>query len=190
VKKILSIFCSLGLLFDYNMPSDGKSICRTGSLSMPVRHRNGSQMPNSVCSSAGACIWFRRGLQKAKYAEWCRYWLQEKSLQGKVHDFLVRTYGKNFEFKDFAPMFKAELRDPDEWADLLEKAGGKYIAFTTEMISHNGILLPCRPTTGLHLCPAEVPGKACKPPTIFGSLDLRPFSPYPHRDLRRHIRGN
>ena len=44
---------------------------------------------------------------KGKYAEWYQYWLREKSFEGKVYDFHIRTYGKDFEFKDFAPMFKA-----------------------------------------------------------------------------------
>jgi len=74
-----------------------------------------------------------------KYAEWYQYWLQEKSFQGKVRDFHVRTYGKEFEFKDFAPMFKAELWNPDEWADLFEKAGAKYIVLTTK--HHSGYTL-------------------------------------------------
>ena len=76
---------------------------------------------------------------KGKYAEWYQYWLQEKSFQGKMYDFHVRTYGKDFEFKDFAPMFKAELWNPDEWADLFEKAGAKYIVFTTK--HHSGYTL-------------------------------------------------
>ena len=28
-------------------------------------------------------------------------------------------------FPEFAPMFKAELFDPDEWADLFKKAGAQ-----------------------------------------------------------------
>jgi len=76
---------------------------------------------------------------KGKYAEWYQYWLQEKSFDGKVYDFHVRTYGKDFKFKDFAPMFKAELWNPDEWADLFEKAGAKYIVLTTK--HHSGYTL-------------------------------------------------
>jgi len=76
---------------------------------------------------------------KGKYAEWYQYWLQEKSFEGKVYDFHVRTYGKDFEFKDFAPMFKAELWNPDEWAELFEKAGAKYIVLTTK--HHSGYTL-------------------------------------------------
>jgi alpha-L-fucosidase len=76
---------------------------------------------------------------KGKYAEWYQYWLREKSFEGKVYDFHVRTYGRDFEFKDFAPMFKAELWNPDEWADLFEKAGAKYIVLTTK--HHSGYTL-------------------------------------------------
>jgi len=73
---------------------------------------------------------------KGRYAEWYQYWLREKSFEGKVADFHDRTYGKDFAFKDFAPMFKAELWDPDGWAELFDKAGAKYIVFTTK--HHSG----------------------------------------------------
>jgi alpha-L-fucosidase len=69
---------------------------------------------------------------KGKYAEWYQYWLQEKSFEGKVYDFHIRTYGRDFEFKDFAPMFKAKLWNPDAWADLFAKAGAKYMVLTTK----------------------------------------------------------
>jgi len=51
-------------------------------------------------------------------------------------EFHNRTYGEDFEFKDFAPMFKAELFDADEWAEMFEDAGAKYIVFTTK--HHSG----------------------------------------------------
>jgi len=73
---------------------------------------------------------------KGKYSEWYQYWFRQKSFEGKVHDFHIKTYGRNFKFKDFAPMFKAELWNPDEWAELFEKAGAKYIVFTTK--HHSG----------------------------------------------------
>ena len=73
---------------------------------------------------------------KGRYAEWYQYWLQQKSFNGQVHDFHVSTYGEDFEFADFAPLFKAELWDPNEWADLFAGAGAKYIVFTTK--HHSG----------------------------------------------------
>jgi len=74
-----------------------------------------------------------------QYSEWYQYWLQQKSFDGAVHDFHVKTYGEDFKFSDFAPMFKAELFDPDGWADLIERSGAKYIVFTTK--HHSGYTL-------------------------------------------------
>lgn len=73
---------------------------------------------------------------KGKYAEWYQYWFREKSFDGEVYDFHIRNYGRDFEFKDFAPMFKAELWNPEQWADLIKKAGAKYIVFTAK--HHSG----------------------------------------------------
>ena len=69
---------------------------------------------------------------KGQYSEWYEYWVNEKSFDGRVTDFHIRNYGKNFGFKDFAPMFKLELWNPDEWADLIVRSGAKYMVFTTK----------------------------------------------------------
>ena len=42
-----------------------------------------------------------------------------------------RVYGKDFEYKDFAQRFQAELFDPDQWADLFERAGARYVVLTS-----------------------------------------------------------
>lgn len=41
----------------------------------------------------------------------------------------IETYGeqKNFGYKDFIPMFKAEKFNPCEWADIFEKSGAQYV---------------------------------------------------------------
>lgn len=70
------------------------------------------------------------------YAEWYQYWLREGSYDGQVTAFHNRTYGSDFQFKDFAPLFKAELFDAGQWADMLQQAGAKYIVFTTK--HHSG----------------------------------------------------
>ena len=43
-------------------------------------------------------------------------------------DHHVKTYGpqKEFGYKDFIPMFKAERFDPDQWLDLFRRAGARY----------------------------------------------------------------
>ncbi len=38
----------------------------------------------------------------------------------------LKTYGEDFGYKDFIPMFKAEKFDADEWADLFKKAGARF----------------------------------------------------------------
>ncbi|MCI7759451.1 MAG: alpha-L-fucosidase [[Eubacterium] saphenum] len=50
----------------------------------------------------------------------------------------VKTYGKHtdFGYKDFIPMFKAEKFSPDEWAELFEKAGARYVLPVAE--HHDG----------------------------------------------------
>lgn len=46
-----------------------------------------------------------------------------------VHTHHVKTYGnpKEFGYKDFIPMFKAEKFDPKEWISLFKQAGAKYV---------------------------------------------------------------
>ena len=50
----------------------------------------------------------------------------------------IKTYGKQSEFgyKDFIPMFTAEHFDPEQWADLFQKAGAKYVVPVAE--HHDG----------------------------------------------------
>ncbi|NLI60123.1 MAG: alpha-L-fucosidase [Clostridiales bacterium] len=50
----------------------------------------------------------------------------------------IATYGehKDFGYKDFIPMFKAEKFDADEWAELFEKAGARYVVPVAE--HHDG----------------------------------------------------
>ena len=50
----------------------------------------------------------------------------------------VKTYGpqKEFGYKDFIPMFKAEKFSADAWADLFQKAGAKYVVPVAE--HHDG----------------------------------------------------
>ena len=80
------------------------------------------------------------------YAEW--YW--NSLTEGKnttaasghgaaTWAFHKRMYGADFAYADFAPMFRAELFDPDRWADLFVKAGARYVALTSK--HHEGFAL-------------------------------------------------
>jgi alpha-L-fucosidase len=56
----------------------------------------------------------------------------------KEYEHHIATYGehKNFGYKDFIPMFKAEKFDADEWAELFRDAGARYIMPVAE--HHDG----------------------------------------------------
>jgi alpha-L-fucosidase len=44
--------------------------------------------------------------------------------------FHQRNYGPEFTYFDFAPMCRAELYDPDQWA-VFVRSGAKYVALTS-----------------------------------------------------------
>jgi len=71
------------------------------------------------------------------YGEWFLRGLQlEDTLRV---NFMKRTYGEDFTYRDFAPMFKAELFDPDEWADIFKRSGAGYIILVSK--HHDGYCL-------------------------------------------------
>jgi alpha-L-fucosidase len=75
-----------------------------------------------------------------KYAEW--YWnklVQPGKTQKYFKEFHAKTYGPNFRYQDFVPMFKAELFDPDKWAEIFKESGAKYIVLTSK--HHEGFTL-------------------------------------------------
>jgi len=77
---------------------------------------------------------------KEKYAEW--YWHDMQDRNGPTWKFHVATYGEKFPYQDFAPRFKAEMFDPDRWAELFRRAGARYVVLTSK--HHEGYCLwPC-----------------------------------------------
>ncbi|WP_298319437.1 alpha-L-fucosidase [uncultured Aquimarina sp.] len=75
-------------------------------------------------------------------SEWYAHWMyvnkdNPEAKDGKASSFYehhVKTYGplKEFGYKDFIPMFKAEKFDAAEWADLFKKAGAKFAGPVSE----------------------------------------------------------
>jgi alpha-L-fucosidase len=83
---------------------------------------------------------------KGTYTEWYQYWLQTESIFGngdftgqEIPEFHRNTYGDDFTYYDFAKMWKAEMYDPDEWAELFKKAGARYVVMTSK--HHDGFAL-------------------------------------------------
>jgi len=75
-----------------------------------------------------------------QYAEWYwSRWVNPSKTQHFFIDYHNRVYGKDFKYQDFANQFKAEMFNPDEWAERFNEAGAKYIVLTSK--HHEGFTL-------------------------------------------------
>lgn len=82
-----------------------------------------------------------RKLEPEKYASYAE-WYYARVMHNKENggeEFHNKNYGQDFQYRDFANLFKAELFDPALWADLFEKSGAKYVVLTTK--HHDGFCL-------------------------------------------------
>ena len=70
------------------------------------------------------------------YAEW---YYRGLMMSDNRKEFMERVYGKDFRYEDFVPMWKAELWNPDEWAELFKKSGAKYVLLVSK--HHDGYCL-------------------------------------------------
>ena len=75
------------------------------------------------------------------YSEWywCNYNDSNRHNHQAVKSFHNEVYGKNFGYEQFAPMFKAELFNPDQWANIFQQSGAKYVVLTSK--HHEGFTL-------------------------------------------------
>jgi alpha-L-fucosidase len=75
-----------------------------------------------------------------KYAEW--YWSRQNP-EGKpaqsFTDFHNKMYGEKVRYQDFVKDFKAEMFNPDQWAEVFKQSGAKYIVLTSK--HHEGFTL-------------------------------------------------
>jgi len=81
----------------------------------------------------------------ASYAEWYYARVMDNKNNGG-YNFHRENYGDDFEYRDFANIFKAELYNPDQWAELFKKSGAKYVVLTSK--HHDGYCM--WPTTNKH----------------------------------------
>ena len=76
---------------------------------------------------------------KGTYSEWYLHQVRQNSYKGATREFHERVYGKDFDYKQFAPLFRCELFDPGEWADIFKRSGAKYVVLTSK--HHDGSCL-------------------------------------------------
>lgn len=74
---------------------------------------------------------------KEGYSEWYYKGLMVKNPTRL--EFHKRVFGENFKYQDFNKLFKAELFNPDQWADIFQKSGAKYVVLVTK--HHDGYCL-------------------------------------------------
>jgi len=71
------------------------------------------------------------------YAEW--YGADVYGNPALRQSFHNKNYGSSFTYRDFGPLFRAELFDPARWADLFARAGARYVVLTAK--HHDGYSL-------------------------------------------------
>lgn len=74
-----------------------------------------------------------------EYAEW--YWnkMADRRPGNVWWQFHVKNFGADFSYPDFAPQFRAELFNANQWADLFVRSGAQYIVPTSK--HHEGFAL-------------------------------------------------
>ena len=52
--------------------------------------------------------------------------------QPKYVEFMKKNYRHDFTYQDFAPMFTAEFYDPEQWAEIFNASGARYVVLTSK----------------------------------------------------------
>jgi len=98
-----------------------------GLFSVPAFAHVGLQYPKAITK-----VGFEEYLKKNPYAEW--YLNTLRISDSPTQEYHYKTYGENFPYHDFAPMFNEAIKKwkPEEWADLFKKIGAKYVVLVTK----------------------------------------------------------
>jgi alpha-L-fucosidase len=82
---------------------------------------------------------FKGHFKNNPYAEW---YLNTLRIEGSpTQQYHKETFGDKCSYYDFAPIFNESIKkwDPNEWADLFQKVGARYVVLVTK--HHDGFLL-------------------------------------------------
>lgn len=76
----------------------------------------------------------------SRYAEWYWHRINPEDKDGEAfRAYHTKMYGDKFKYQDFAGEFKAELFNPELWADIIKNSGAKYVVLTSK--HHEGFAL-------------------------------------------------
>lgn len=76
----------------------------------------------------------------SRYAEWYWHRIGADDKDGEAfRNFHTEMYGPKFHYQDFVHDFKAELFNPEQWADIITGSGAKYVVLTSK--HHEGFAL-------------------------------------------------
>ena len=105
-----------------------------GLYSVPGWAAHGGDLDQTI-KSGGWKAWFKNN----SYAEW--YLNTLKFEDGPTRQYHDETYGSDFDYDDFVPQFNEAVTNwnPDEWAQLFQKIGARYVVLTTK--HHDGFTL-------------------------------------------------
>jgi len=73
------------------------------------------------------------------YVEW--YWNALQTEGSATHQYHVENYGEDYSYDNFGRIFREGINEwnPDEWADLFDTAGARYVVLVTK--HHDGFLM-------------------------------------------------
>ncbi|XP_046874716.1 tissue alpha-L-fucosidase-like [Hypomesus transpacificus] len=65
-------------------------------------------------------------------SEWFWWHWKGHPTDPKYVDYMKQNYPPEFTYAEFAPQFQAQFFDPEEWADIFQSSGAKYVVLTAK----------------------------------------------------------
>jgi len=133
MKRILITICLLSLLINVMAQNNIMSWEEIDKRPIPEWFQD-AKFGIFICWGVYSVPAYRK-LESKLYGSYAEWYYSSRVMDNKSsggYDFHRTNYGENFEYRDFAPMFRAELWDPDFWAKTIKDCGAKYVIFTAK----------------------------------------------------------